>query len=1025
ALTVTNAVTANSTLYFGPAANALTLSGAITFGVATPTITVENPNVTDTLSNATGFAGSTLTGFTKAGNGVLAISATTSNSRLTGTITVNSGTLRADSQYALGGSNYTAGPAITLAGGAYTQNVNNVYVLNPVNVTGDAYINAAQANSMIGAVTVTTPRSIGFGGGNTTNIAGDLTLSGSGATTIFTTNNALVSGSLKGATATTLTKVGTGTMFVAGTGSSFTGNILVEQGTLASTSGGTPFGTGNFTVNSAGILRLAAPGNVQGAATVTVNSDNAGLGVLALAYNGAAPASTTFASTNANFGGILAVDSVGFSTGIDLTAYGAANVMLGSTLGGNYTASTLTTTGTAYPLGGGGGTLNFNSAVLSGGNSVVIGATGPVNGVALINNTGTIALNTPNTYSGGTTLNGGVALQVGNNGALGAGTISFHNGTLQPDAAGLPLLLTPRTVSNPINFTGSTTGSFLADAFFGGSTDLILAGTVNLGGATSRVLNVGSTARRLIINGQITGASTGLTLSGGGVLQLNNGSNSYGGSTTLISGTLLVGAAGAVPPASTVIFGGGTFGAWDASSTVSNNMVLSGNAIFDVGQSITLTQTGIISGSSNVGTLTKVGLGTLILSGTNTFGPVTGGVASAITINAGVISLSNDASLGNPNATVFGNSVVPPGGITFGNTGHLLVTDNVTTNRIFTIPNTAAQTGTISVAAGKTYTINGATPTSLGTLVIAGSGTVIMNGGANAAANLHDNTAINGGATLMTQATSGTPFGDTIVTINGGSLEVNTNGPGASFTVPTVNYGGGAYLRLDAQAGNDIQFTATTLARTGVGTLNIAPGANGSLGNTSDSDARVLSTTVLGQATTTTIGLQTLNNIGSLGSSSGVIGASIVRLASATNTNADFVSYDPALGFISGQPTFPLTNTFTGSTSSSVVSITTPTVATGSVILNGLKTTAGISGGVLNIRSLTNLDQGGLLINGFGQAAPVISSGVVFNPLVATGATATSGEGLVYVSGGYTSGTATVSGSVLANGLTKFGPGTL
>jgi hypothetical protein len=78
---------------------------------------------------------------------------------------------------------------------------------------------------------------------------------------------------------------------------------------------------------------------------------------------------------------------------------------------------------------------------------------------------------------------------------------------------------------------------------------------------------------------------------------------------------------------------------------------------------------------------------------------------------------------------------------------------------------------------------------------------------------LHDNTAISNGATLMTQAATGTPFGDVAVTINGGSLRVNTNGPGAAFTIPTVNFAGGAFIRLDAQMGNDIQLTATTLTR--------------------------------------------------------------------------------------------------------------------------------------------------------------------------------------------------------------------
>lgn len=157
--------------------------------------------------------------------------------------------------------------------------------------------------------------------------------------------------------------------------------------------------------------------------------------------------------------------------------------------------------------------------------------------------------------------------------------------------------------------------------------------------------------------------------------------------------------------------------------------------------------------------------------------------------------------------------------------------------------------GTISVVAGKTYTMNGANPNGGGLLTIAGLGTVVVNGGAAAAANAHDSTAVNGGAILMTQATGGTPFGDQNLTINGGTVLVNTGGPGAAFSIPNLTYAGGGYLSLGAQQGNDVQFTvATTFARSGNGTLVIVPGASGSLGNTAESDAHLIGgTTILGR----------------------------------------------------------------------------------------------------------------------------------------------------------------------------------
>ena len=93
--------------------------------------------------------------------------------------------------------------------------------------------------------------------------------------------------------------------------------------------------------------------------------------------------------------------------------------------------------------------------------------------------------------------------------------------------------------------------------------------------------------------------------------------------------------------------------------------------------------------------------------------------------------------------------------------------------------------------------------------------------------------------------------------------------------------------------------------------------------------------------------------------------------------------------------------------------------------LFGVKTVSSISNGTLRLRSVTTTDEGGVLINGVGAAAPVISSNLVFGNTNLSAPVPTLGEGLVYVSGGYSSGTATISGRIYANGLTKFGAGTL
>ena len=217
--------------------------------------------------------------------------------------------------------------------------------------------------------------------------------------------------------------------------------------------------------------------------------------------------------------------------------------------------------------------------------------------VALINNGGTVVLNTANTFGGGTTLNGGVVLQIGDNGALGTGALNFNGGTIQPDGSGLALLTASRTLSNAITFANGAGASYAADAFFGGATDLVLSGAVNLGSTGNRVLNVSSTTRVVTLSGVISGAA-GLTVSGAGYLRLTNANNSYTGSTLLSAGELLPTTAGALG-AGSLILNGGALGYWDNSGSLSNAItLLAATNTLDVGQAQSLTLSGTISGSA-------------------------------------------------------------------------------------------------------------------------------------------------------------------------------------------------------------------------------------------------------------------------------------------------------------------------------------------------------------------------------------------------------------------------------------------
>jgi hypothetical protein len=123
-------------------------------------------------------------------------------------------------------------------------------------------------------------------------------------------------------------------------------------------------------------------------------------------------------------------------------------------------------------------------------------------------------------------------------------------------------------------------------------------------------------------------------------------------------------------------------------------------------------------------------------------------LANQIALNAGVLSISSDANLGNPNAVVAAGLVIQPA-VLYLNGGQLLVTENITTIRSLQ-PWTNSS---IVVSPGKTYTVNAAMQANAGVLTIAG-GTVLFS-----ASNPNGAVAVANGATVGSNATGGTPFG--------------------------------------------------------------------------------------------------------------------------------------------------------------------------------------------------------------------------------------------------------------------------
>jgi autotransporter-associated beta strand protein len=198
------------------------------------------------------------------------------------------------------------------------------------------------------------------------------------------------------------------------------------------------------------------------------------------------------------------------------------------------------------------------------------------------------------------------------------------------------------------------------------------------------------------ISSQITGlTNAGMIKKGAGTVVLANNTNSYTGSTTIQNGTLRLGASNALPNTAIILssdasgvtpvlnlngfsntVAGITFGGSSATSgstiTGSGTLSLSGNVTFnsdnsplgatiasslDLGASTRsfnikdsysaandLTVSTAVSGSGTAG-ITKIGFGTLLLSGNNTYPGLT-------TASAGLLILSGDNTLATGNISV-------------------------------------------------------------------------------------------------------------------------------------------------------------------------------------------------------------------------------------------------------------------------------------------------------------------------------------------------------------------------------------
>jgi autotransporter-associated beta strand protein len=817
----TNTWGINSTLgaarIFTSNSGTLTLGGSITNAGFLTTISGNGNTI---ISGVLGGSG----GLAKTGTGTLTL---TNANTYTGTTSIApGGTLSISQDTNLGNppASATAGSLIIDSTGtlattvSFTLNQNRGIKIGPTSGTGAGTIDVLSGTILTYGGIITSNGASGTGG-LTKAGAGTLVLSGANTYTGTTSINvgtlqlgsttAIPSGSGKGdvvvdatldlngksATVNGLSSVGSSGIITSGAGGAITFTAGGNNGS-GTYNGTIQNGSGTIAFVKTGSGTITLGGNNTFTGGVTING-----GALQLANAGALNSASP---NNLAFGAAAAVGTKLQLNGHSVTVSSlATNSTPGSVIleNASVSAATLTvnqsssTTFAGVIQNGGGGALALTKS-----------------------GTGTLTLSRTNTYSGNTTITGGV-LQAGFSLALpsGAGT---GNVVLDGGASAGMLDLNGFDVS--INGLAGVTGA-------------VVGKVVNNLSATNKSFTVGNGDASTSFAGQILDHSTGtgtlnLIKTGSGTLTLSS-TSSYSGTTTIKNGVVALGVANALPATTALTLGDGTTNASGVlqlngyaqsltglaiAGTGTGNRIVNGSATA-VNLTLSVASSSSFSGSfggpgtneNNLG-LIKTGAGVLTLSGSSTYTGTT-------TISNGTLSVSNLTTGGNLGSAVSavtlgdatnkgilsygGNGDTFSRGFTLGAGGGevdstvstkvlAITTNNITGSGLFSI----GGAGDTSISSNITST-GGLSKSGLGTLTLSGvntySGTTSILNGVIALG--VGNTGLNAATTLTL-----------------GDASANTNG----------------VLKL-----NGFSQTLAGLSKVGNGTLNRVVGGSASLSN--------------------------------------------------------------------------------------------------------------------------------------------------------------------------------------------------
>ena len=423
-----------------------------------------------------------------------------------------------------------------------------------------------------------------------------------------------------------------------------------------------------------------------------------------------------------------------------------------------------------------------------------------------------------NSYAGGTTLTEGT-LFAANNSALGTGPLalgSTSSPTISSDASGASAA---RTFANDVSVNGNVT---FGDGSNNGA--MLFASSANLGNAgETRTFTVNA---KTTFSGEVSGGA-GLTKAGSGVLTLS-GSNSYSGGTTFASGMLSAGSNGSFGTGA-MTFAGGAIGSADSTPrSFANSMVFLGDLTIgnyidsmgaltftsqvDLGNTdrrLTTKSDATFTGAIANGSITKDGLGALVLSGSNSYGGGTTLLEGTLlagsdqAFGSGMMSLNGGIIGSASGQRSFSNAVSVVGeAVQFGDSEHLA-------SLLFT--------GSTALAAGQ-KTFNTVADTTF-TGILAGSGASLIKTGDGILTLTNANT-YDGGTTLAVGtllAGSDQAFGSGMMNLNGGVIG---SASGQRSFANALSMIGGPVQFGDSEHLASLLFTGSTALAAGQKTFN-------------------------------------------------------------------------------------------------------------------------------------------------------------------------------------------------------------